>query len=184
MERLIGTKVPCPDEALPHVYGAHKSGGRKPAEFYTSYIQNSKSNIPHLPICLTIKSKNFILGLQYSEIVVYSLPNCWAILPVHHSKQHQNQDNHYEKKEFIKKILSSLTKKTNDELDKEYYINMLSRLTNFSKSALVTLMNSSTNHISVDDGKKVPASARPISDRYQEAQKDIHLRHEVTRVRN
>ncbi len=96
MERLIGTEVPCPDEALPHAYGAHKSGGRKPAEFYTYEIQNSKSNIPHLPICLTIKSKNFILGLQYSEFVVYSLPNCWAILPMHHSKQHQNQDNHYE----------------------------------------------------------------------------------------
>ena len=50
---------------------------------------------------------------------------------------------------------------------------MLSRLTNFSKSALVTLMNNSVNQPNVDSGKKVPASAKPISDRYQEAQREI-----------
>ncbi|MBR5889970.1 MAG: hypothetical protein IKY92_08005, partial [Akkermansia sp.] len=42
------------------------------------------------------QEQKFTLGLQYPEFVVYSLPNCWAILPGIIQKQHQNQDNHYE----------------------------------------------------------------------------------------
>ena len=81
-----------------------------------------------------------------------------------------NPDNHNEKKEFVKKILIGLTNKSNDELDKEYYINMLSSLTNFNKN---TLRNMITNNTVVNVEFKRPASSKSVDNRYLLAQREI-----------
>jgi len=81
-----------------------------------------------------------------------------------------NSDNHNEKKEFVKKILSGLMNKSNDELDKEYYINMLSSLTNFNKN---TLRNMVSSHTEIKSEFKRPASSKSVDNRYILAQREI-----------
>ena len=59
-------------------------------------IRNRPRNTPNSLASNPQHAKKIILGLQFQNSMVYSLPNCWVILPGIIRNNHQNTDNHYE----------------------------------------------------------------------------------------